>query len=174
MLLQEKVHVQGRDPATNITLWDEFREDFFQAWGDTTKAQRADLEIQKHTMKGKSIDKYTSTFKVLLRRVGWTRDDQSTIKEFIQGLPMWLANRIMARSPPLNKARLSEWIYAARDVMIPAVTPTFSSTSRPAASPEAPCDTSSSHVPLGSHVIHPCAPSSRPMPRDPVSRPCWV
>src|SRR5712671_1551730 len=59
-------------------------------------------------------------------------------------------------------------------VTIPAVTPTFSSTSRPAASPEVPRDISSSHVPLGSHVIHPCAPSSRPMPRDPVSCPRWV
>src|SRR5882672_9854626 len=56
-------------------------------------------------------------------------------------------------------------------VTIPAVTPTFSSTSRPAASPEVPRDTSSGHVPLGSHVIYPRAPSSHPMPRDPVSRP---
>ena len=31
---------------------------------------------------------------------------------------MWLANRIMARSPPPNKARLSEWIYAARDKVV--------------------------------------------------------
>src|SRR5712671_4298942 len=59
-------------------------------------------------------------------------------------------------------------------VTIPAITPTFSLTSRPAASPEAPRDISSSHVPLGSHVIHPRAPSSRPMPRDPVSCPRWV
>src|SRR5882757_2219914 len=58
--------------------------------------------------------------------------------------------------------------------MIPAVTPTFSLTSRPAASPEVPRDTSSSHVPLGSHVIHPRAPLSRPMPHDPVSHPHWV
>src|SRR5712672_2867793 len=59
-------------------------------------------------------------------------------------------------------------------VTIPAVTPTFSSPSRPAASPEVPRDISSSHVPLGSHVIHPRAPSSRPIPRDPVSRPPWI
>ena len=59
-------------------------------------------------------------------------------------------------------------------VMIPAVTPTFSSPSRPAASPEVPRDTSSSHVPLGSHVIYPHAPLSRSMPRKPVSRPRWV
>jgi len=118
MLLQEKVHVQGRDLATDIMLWDDFREDFFRAWGDTMKAQRADLEIQKHMMKGKSIDEYTSTFEVLLRRAGWTQDDQSTIKEFVQGLPMWLANHILARSPPPNKARLLEWIYAARDEVV--------------------------------------------------------
>src|SRR5712672_2843244 len=60
------------------------------------------------------------------------------------------------------------------DVTIPAVTPTFSSTSRPAASHEVLRDTSSSHVPLGLHVIHPHAPLSRPMPCDPVSRPRWV
>src|SRR5712672_1352904 len=53
--------------------------------------------------------------------------------------------------------------------MISAVTPTFSSPSHPTASPEVPRDTSSSHVLLGSHVIHPRAPSSRPMPRNPVS-----
>ena len=57
--------------------------------------------------------------------------------------------------------------------MIPAVTPTFSSTSRPTAAPEVPRDTSTSHVPLGSHVIHPRAPS-RTLPRDPVSRPRWL
>jgi len=58
-------------------------------------------------------------------------------------------------------------------VTIPAVTPTFSSTSHPATSPEVPHDTSSSHVPLGLHVIHPRAPS-RTIPRDPVNRPRWV
>src|SRR5882672_1109824 len=59
-------------------------------------------------------------------------------------------------------------------VMIPAITPTFSLTSHPATSPEVPRDTSSGHVPLGLHVIHPRAPLSRPMPRAPVSHPRWV
>src|SRR5712671_3665213 len=59
-------------------------------------------------------------------------------------------------------------------VTIPAVTPTFSSTSRPTASPEVPRDTSLSHMPLGSHVIHPCAPSSCSMPHETVNHPRWV
>src|SRR5712672_1036112 len=59
-------------------------------------------------------------------------------------------------------------------VTIPAITPTFSLTSHPTASPEVPRDTSSSHVPLRLHVIHPHAPSSHPMPHDPVSHPRWV
>src|SRR5712672_323967 len=70
--------------------------------------------------------------------------------------------------------RVQQVPWEGRDVTIPAITPTFSSPSRPTTSPEVPHDTSSSHVPLGSHVIHPCAPSSRPMPHDPVSRPRWV
>src|SRR5712672_1424155 len=64
--------------------------------------------------------------------------------------------------------------FRVLDVTIPTVTPTFSSSSRPTASPEVPRDISSGHVPLRSHVIHPRAPSSRPLPRDPVSRPRWV
>ena len=60
------------------------------------------------------------------------------------------------------------------DVMIPAITPTFSSPSHPATPPEVLHDTSSSHMPLGSHIIHPRAPLSRPMPCDPISRPRWV
>ena len=59
-------------------------------------------------------------------------------------------------------------------VMILVTPPTFSSTSHPTASPEVPRDISSSHMPLGSHVIHPCAPSSRPMSRNPISCPRWV
>src|SRR5712671_4150199 len=70
--------------------------------------------------------------------------------------------------------RVQQVPWEGRDVTIPAVTPTFSSTSRLTTSPEVPRDTSSGHVPLGSHVIHPRAPSSRPMPRDPVSRPRGV
>ena len=58
--------------------------------------------------------------------------------------------------------------------MILAITPTFSLTSHPAASPEAPCDTSSSYVPLASYMIYPHAPLSRPMPHDPISCPQWV
>jgi len=68
----------------------------------------------------------------------------------------------------------SHRVSPAPCVTIPAVTPTFSSPSHPATSPEAPRDTSSSHVPLGSHVIHPHAPLSHPMPREPVSHPHWV
>src|SRR5712672_1987756 len=70
--------------------------------------------------------------------------------------------------------RVQQVPWEGRDVTIPAVTPTFSLTSRPATSPEVPHDTSSGHVPLGSHVIHPRAPPSRPMPREPVSCPHWV
>jgi len=65
-------------------------------------------------------------------------------------------------------------LWEGHDVTIPAITPTFSSPSHPTTSPEVPRDTSSSHMPLGSHVIHPRAPSLRPMPRKPVSRPRWV
>src|SRR5712672_302009 len=70
--------------------------------------------------------------------------------------------------------RVQQVPWEERDVTIPAVTPTFSSPSRPTASPEVSRDTSSGHVPLGSHVIHPRTPSSHPLPRDPVSRPRWA
>jgi|SRR5712671_5792104 len=70
--------------------------------------------------------------------------------------------------------RLSHITYLIVHVTIPAVTPTFFSTSHPVASPEVPRDTNSGHVPLGSHMIHPRAPLSRPVPREPVSHPCWV
>jgi len=104
----------------------------------------------------------------------------------IPSAPMSYApTRLPSPEPPLPAApavpvteetdlRVQQVPWEGRDVTIPAVTPTFSSTSRPAASPEVPRDASSGHVPLGSHVIHPRAPLSRPIPRDPVSRPRWV
>src|SRR5712672_194281 len=69
--------------------------------------------------------------------------------------------------------RVQQVPWEGHDVTIPAITPTFSSPSRPAASPEVPRDTSSSHVPLRSHVIHPHAPSCT-LPPNPISHPQWV
>src|SRR5712671_801805 len=84
-------------------------------------------------------------------------------------------NRSLTNGSSVAARSCSSWSDGrAIPVTIPAVTPTFSSPSRPATSPEVPRDTSSSHVPLGSHVIYPRAPSSHPMPHDPVSRPRWV
>jgi tRNA(Met) C34 N-acetyltransferase TmcA len=51
ILLQEKVHVHGR-PTTDETLWAEFRNDFLRAWADSSKTQRADLELQKADHEG--------------------------------------------------------------------------------------------------------------------------
>ena len=88
---------------------------------------------------------------------------------------LWHRPHAMDPQPSQSRKRMGPLeLFTTIDVTIPAITPTFSSTSRPAASPEVPRDTSLSHVPLGSHVIHPRAPPSRPMPRDPVSRPRWV
>jgi len=76
-------------------------------------------------------------------------------------------------SPKENKHKRRGGHQKIKGVMIPAITPTFSSTSRLTTSPEVPRDTSASHVPLGSHVIHPRAPLHT-MPREPISRPRWV
>src|SRR5882672_1662372 len=78
------------------------------------------------------------------------------------------------RVPPTPLMSLRALLVTIMAVTIPAITPTFSSPSRPATSPEVPRDTSSGHVPLGLHMIHPRTPLSHPMPRDPVSRPRWV
>ena len=58
-------------------------------------------------------------------------------------------------------------------VITPAVTPTFSSPSRPTTFPKELHNTSSSHVPFRSHVIHPRAPLHT-MPHKLTSRPRWV
>jgi len=84
------------------------------------------------------------------------------------------AQKVTCHPCHVTKMRASKSLPIETSVTIPAVTPTFSSTSRPTASPEAPRNTSSGHVPLGSHVIHPRAPTSRPVTHDPVSRPRWV
>jgi len=83
------------------------------------------------------------------------------------------ANSIPVRCTVISVESLIALRQIWGSVTIPAVTPTFSLTSRSATSPEVPRDTSTSHVPLGSHVIHPHAPS-RTMPCDPISRPRWV
>src|SRR5712671_3694571 len=93
--------------------------------------------------------------------------------------PPWAAAcritcRAVVRCCPSCRPSCHHALLPVASVTIPAVTPTFSLTSHPAASPEVPRDTSSGHVSLGSHVIHPHASPSRPMPRNPVNHPRWV
>lgn len=116
-ILQEKVHIDGRDP-NDENLWGEFRDDFFRAWNDTSKVQRADMDLRKLSMKDMTVDEYVSKFELLVRRAGWTRNDQNTVTEFVQGLPMWLANKVVNRNPPLNKHVLTPWIEAAREEVV--------------------------------------------------------
>ena len=69
-------------------------------------------------MKDKTIDKYISQFEFLIRRAGWTRDDQNTVKEFVAGLSVGLAMRILNRNPPPNKHNLTAWLEAAREEVV--------------------------------------------------------
>ena len=98
---------------------------------------------------------------------------QATSRDFLPWMPVTPPAAPAVPVTEETDLRVQQVPWEGRDVTIPAVTPTFSSTSRPAASPEVPRDTSSSHMPLGSHVIHPRAPSHT-MPREPISHPRWV
>src|ERR1700747_1240330 len=114
MLLEEKVTVQNRNP-NDENLWQEFDRDFRRAWTDTLQAQRADMDIRCLSMKDLALDDYTSTFEHLVRKAGWTRDDQNTVTEFVQGLQRWLALKLIGRTPLLDKHQLTPWIEAARE-----------------------------------------------------------
>src|ERR1700747_2468494 len=114
MLLEEKVTVQHRSP-NDENLWQEFDQNFRRAWTDTSQAQRADMDIRRLSMKDMGLDDYTSKFEHLVRKAGWTRDDQNTVTEFVQGLQRWLALKLIGRAPPLDKHQLTPWIEAARE-----------------------------------------------------------
>jgi hypothetical protein len=114
ILLQEKVNIHGRDPLDEA-LWTEFQDDLIRGWSDTSREQRADMELKNLNMKGKNIDEYTAKFEKLVRQANWTRNDQNTVKEYVQGMNLGLANRILSRNPQPNKHNLTAWIEAARD-----------------------------------------------------------
>jgi len=52
-------------------LWNEFVNDFAQAFVDTAAAEQAYVDLSKLEMKGDEIDKYIATFEHLLARAGW-------------------------------------------------------------------------------------------------------
>jgi len=73
------------------------------------------MDIRRLSMKDMGLDDYTSKFEHLVRKAGWTRDDQNTVTEFVQGLQRWLALKLIGRAPPLDKHQLTPWIEAARE-----------------------------------------------------------
>jgi len=70
----------------NENLWNEFVNDFAQAFVDTATAEQAYADLSKLEMKGDEIDKYITTFEHLLARAGWDQAAHGSIKMFKQGL----------------------------------------------------------------------------------------
>ena len=71
----EKVHGCVGRPATHQPddedLWNEFVQEFNDAFTDTTAAEHAYAELTKLYMKGEEADQYIAMFERLITRAGW-------------------------------------------------------------------------------------------------------
>jgi len=95
----------------NKNLWNEFINDFGQAFADTATAEQAYTNLSKLEMRGDEIDKYISMFKHLLARVGWDQSAHGSIEMFKQGLQKGIHASILQKDPlPIG---IDQWQSAA-------------------------------------------------------------
>ena len=93
-------------------LWNEFVNDFAQAFADTAAAEQAYADLSKLEMKGDEIDEYIATFEHLLARAGWDRAAHRSIEMFKQGLQKGIHAGILQKDPlPIG---IDQWQAAAR------------------------------------------------------------
>jgi len=82
-------------------LWNEFVNEFGQAYADLSKLE----------MKGDEIDKYIAMFKHLLARAGWDQAAHGSIEMFKQGLQKGIHTSILQKDPlPIG---IDQWQAAA-------------------------------------------------------------
>ena len=93
-------------------LWNEFVNDFAQAFVDTAAAEQAYVDLSKLEMKGDEIDKYIATFEHLLARAGWDWAAHRSIEMFKQGLRKGIHASILQKDPlPIG---IDQWQAAAQ------------------------------------------------------------
>jgi len=83
----------------NENLWNEFVNDFAQAFVDTAAAEQAYADLSKLEMKGDKIDKYITMFEHLLARAGWDQAAHGSIEMFKQGLQKGIHAGILQKDP---------------------------------------------------------------------------
>ena len=92
-------------------LWNEFVNNFTQAFADTAMAEQAYTDLSKLEMKGDEINKYIATFEHLLARAGWDRTAHGSIEMFKQGLQKGIHAGILQKDPlPIG---IDQWQAAA-------------------------------------------------------------
>ena len=112
----EKVHGRAGRPATHQLddkdLWNEFAQEFANAYADTAAAEHAYQELTELQMQGEEVDQYISTYEQLIRRAGWDRTAHGSIEYFKKGIPRKMVVTILRRDQtPIS---INEWQEALR------------------------------------------------------------
>ena len=112
----EKVHGRAGRPATHQLddedLWNEFAQEFANAFADTAAAEHAYQELTELQMQGEEVDQYIFTYEQLIHRAGWDRTVHGSIKYFKKGIPRKMVITILRRDQtPIS---INEWQEALR------------------------------------------------------------
>jgi len=83
----------------NENLWNEFVNEFSQAFADMAVAEQAYTDLSKLEMKGDKINEYIATFEHLLARAGWDQTAHRSIEMFKQGLQKGIHTSILQKDP---------------------------------------------------------------------------
>ena len=113
----EKVHRRpGGRAATHQPddedLWNEFTQEFNDAFTDTASVEHAYAQLTKLSMQDEEVDQYIATFERLIHRAGWDRSAHGSVEYFKKGMPRKIIVTILNRDQvPVT---INEWQEALR------------------------------------------------------------
>src|SRR6202000_1637017 len=100
--LKDKVRrAQNPIARTDEDLWRDFQTAFTAAFTDTTQAQEAYYKIHSLEMRGRDLDYYTSTFRTLANKAGFSLQDRAVVDLYARGIHPQLLARIIDKVNPL-------------------------------------------------------------------------
>jgi hypothetical protein len=102
--------IDGMDPvADNVPeVWDAFLVEFATQFQDSSREERARIEIEKCFMRYPYIDEYISKFEGLARIAGYTQGSAELTHYFLKGLTKQILEEVMRGDAPVTYAAIKQ------------------------------------------------------------------
>ena len=109
----EYVRQNGPQSVYHASIWNDMIQEFATNFQDIMSKECAQAELKQLKMKGGDIDAYNSRFKQLVQNGEYGLNDERTMEQYVEGLPIGLQEAIITNKQTDFLFTWQHWMEAA-------------------------------------------------------------